>query len=542
MSILRGRAPSAPSARASTGPVTDHYPEATAQPVSQISADSRHRATAVALLITALSGIAYTISSAAAPAIVSDLNGFHLYGWVIAGYALASTISLPIIGKLSDVYGRRPLLLWSLALFGLGAILAGLSTTMPWLIVSMMISGSGGGGMFALAAATIADAFPPRERARWLGMASTTYGITAIFGPTLGGVITDRLGWRWVFLALAPLAALMWLFVATSLPRFGVRGKRQLDLLGSTLLAGGLVAVMLAFTWSGARYRWSSWQDLVTLATGLLLLALFVCVERRVAAPLLSPVLFQNPVFTLCVVASFVMTGAWYAALTFTPLYVQGVAAHSAARSGLIVAPMMAAFAIAALTSGYLITRIGEHRPLSVTGAALLIAGFATFLQLSPTSSFTLAGVAMALAGLGVGLLTPVLTIGVQASFAHAVVGTVSSARNLFASMGSATLVPLMTAVLVTNFRDELQTHLPSSIRPVITAGRLDPQRLVTARSQQQLSSRVSNLPNGHELYREFLDALHAALMSGISDIYWLGLGLSCVVFLIVLVMPRFNL
>ena len=498
----------------------------------------RRSAVVMALLVTALSGIGYTITSTAGPALVTDLDGFHLYGWMVAGYALAATITLPIFGKLSDVHGRRPLLLWSLGLFAVGSTLAGLAPSMLWLIPATIIRGLGGGGMMSLAIATLADVFAPRERARWFGAASMVYGVASIAGPIAGGVITDRLGWRAVFLVLAPGAALGWVLVRATLPRPSVEPTRRLDLPGSVLLTCSLTAVMLGFTCGGTTFSWGSWQEIIIFSCGAVMLTMFVLVERRAHDPMLAPSLFRSRIFTLSLLISFVMSGAWYAALSFTPLFIQGVTGQSAQRSGLILAPMMAAFAAAAVVSGQALTRTGRHKLLSLAGASLLMLGFAIFVRLPSFSGSTEVILAMVATGLGIGILTPVVTIGAQTAAPRDMVGTVIASRGLFSNMGSAVLVPMMTAVLVNGFRHGPPHGAPDHLRAQLGGGALDPRQFLTEQSQAQLGARLRALPNGETLYHELLASVHGALTSGLTDVYVVGLVLSCGVGILVIALP----
>src|SRR5581483_8853705 len=284
--------------RAMTGtPTRRHHLLTWGGPVQEtnlIERSYRWWALSAVLLVMFTSSISSTIVSTAVPTIVADLHGFSLYGWVFTGYILASTVTVPIFGKLSDLYGRRPLYLVGIAVFVLGAILAAAAQSMLWLICARVVSGLGGGAMMALSTASIGDIFSPRERGRWMGVVMGVFGLASIVGPTLGGTITDQIGWRYVFLVPLPLAAFAWLVIGVVMPRVRLRRRIRLDLEGSALMTGGLVGVLLAVTWGGTSYPWASWQIVVCFAAGAVLLALFVLNERRAAEPILSPVLFAN--------------------------------------------------------------------------------------------------------------------------------------------------------------------------------------------------------------------------------------------------------
>jgi MFS family permease len=272
-----------------------------AQETNRIERSYRWWALAAVLLVMFTASISGTVVSTAVPTIVADLHGFELYGWVFTGYMLASTVTVPIFGKLSDLYGRRPLYLVGIAFFAAGMLLSAVATTMLFLIVARIVAGIGGGAMMALSTASIGDIFSPRERGRWMGVVMGVFGLSSIVGPTLGGAITDGLGWRWVFVVPAPLAGLAWTIVGIVMPRVRAQARVPLDVAGASLMIAGLVALLLGFTWGGTSYPWVSWQIGVCFVAGAGLLVSFVRHEHRAPEPLVDPAHLSNRVLALAV-------------------------------------------------------------------------------------------------------------------------------------------------------------------------------------------------------------------------------------------------
>src|SRR5581483_5149994 len=453
--------------RAMTGtPTRRHHLLTWGGPVQEtnlIERSYRWWALSAVLLVMFTSSISSTIVSTAVPTIVADLHGFSLYGWVFTGYILASTVTVPIFGKLSDLYGRRPLYLVGIAVFVLGAILAAAAQSMLWLICARVVSGLGGGAMMALSTASIGDIFSPRERGRWMGVVMGVFGLASIVGPTLGGTITDQIGWRYVFLVPLPLAAFAWLVIGVVMPRVRLRRRIRLDLEGSALMTGGLVGVLLAVTWGGTSYPWASWQIVVCFAAGAVLLALFVLNERRAAEPILSPVLFANRVFSLSVAISFLIVAGMYGSLSFIPLFVQGVVGKTAQNSGVVLTPMMLSFVAGSAIGGQIISRTGRYKLQAIIGMCFAVAGFVLFSRLSASSGSGEVIRDMIVLGIGIGTTMPIFSMTVQSAFPHRLLGTVNSGRQLFSNLGGAVAVPVMTAILVNRFLTDLVRYAPAA-------------------------------------------------------------------------------
>src|SRR5437588_11847975 len=261
---------------------------------NQIPAERRYWVLSAVMLVMFTSMLTSTIISTAAPTIVDELHGLNLYAWLFSSYLLASSVTVPVVGKLSDLFGRRPFYIGGLALFLVGSAICGFSQNMGELIGARALTGIGGGSMMALGATTIGDIFSPRERGRWMGLIMSVFGLGSIVGPLVGGFITDHWGWRWVFYVNLPLglAALGLLFFL--LPRLGGHGRVRIDWLGIVFLIAGVVPILIGLTWAGITYPWSSPQVIGALAIGAILLLAFAVWENRAAEPILTLHLFES--------------------------------------------------------------------------------------------------------------------------------------------------------------------------------------------------------------------------------------------------------
>jgi len=513
-----------------------------AQETNRIERGYRWWALTAVLLVMFTASISGTIVSTAVPTIVADLHGFELYGWVFTGYMLASTVTVPVFGKLSDLYGRRPLYLVGIAFFVAGMLLSAAATTMLFLIVARVVAGIGGGAMMALSTASIGDIFSPRERGRWMGVVMGVFGVSSIVGPTLGGAITDSLGWRWVFLVPVPLAAFAWTIVGIVMPRVRAQERVPLDVAGAALMVCGLVGVLLGFTWGGTSYPWGSWQIVLCFAAGLALVAAFVAHERRAAEPLLSPALFRNRVFTLSVANSFLIVAGMYGSLSFVPLFVQGVIGEDAQSSGVVLTPMMLAFVAGSTLGGQLISRTGRYKAQAIAGGAVMLAGFCLFSTLSATSGQGEVIRDMVVLGTGIGLAMPIFSMTVQSAFPHRMLGTVNAGRQLFSNLGGAMAVPVMTALVVNAFSHELPLRAPAQLRPQLAGHALAPQSLLTPQAQAAIRHRFPAGAAGDRLYGQFVSAVRHSLADGIVRVFYVGVALSAIAFLLILIFPRIEL
>jgi EmrB/QacA subfamily drug resistance transporter len=289
------------------------------QTTNQIIGQRRWFALAAVMLIMFFSSLDQTVVATAMPVIIGDLQGFSLYAWVFTAYMMASAVTVPIYGKLSDIYGRKPFYVLGVGMFMLGSMAAGMVHTMGQLIAARTFQGLGAGAMLTMPRATVGDIFNPRERGRWMGVISSIFGIASIIGPALGGWITDQWNWRWIFYINLPVAAIALIGIVMTLPTVRTEKQPKVDWLGSLLLIFGLMPMLLAFTWAGSSYPWGSPVIIGLFAVSTLFMALFVLAERKAEEPILAPELFKNRIFSSTALVALFISMGMFGSIAFLP-------------------------------------------------------------------------------------------------------------------------------------------------------------------------------------------------------------------------------
>ena len=436
------------------------------------------------------------IVSTAMPRIVGELHGLAHLPWVITAYVLGTSVSTPLWGKISDLYGRKSIFLTSIVIFLIGSALSGAAHSMAQLIGFRALQGLGAGGLLVGAMAIIGDLVPPRERGRYQGYIAAVMAVATVAGPLVGGYITDHLSWRWAFYVNLPVGAvaLVLLAVRLRLPRH--RTEHRIDWLGAGLLAVGITALVLITTWGGHQYAWLSWQVLGLAGLALVSLAAFVAVERGAAEPVLSLGLFRNRNFTLSVVIGFLLGFAMFGAISYLPLYQQVVQGASATNSGLLLLPMMGGVLVTSLLAGQLITRTGRYRIFPVLGGLIMVVGMVLLSTLDMDTGKARTALFMAVLGLGMGFLMQTTMLISQNSVEPRDLGVASSASAFFRSIGGSFGVALAGAVFNRVLTDDLTTRLGAA-----AAGRLSSGGGVSGLTAAQLrnlpADRVTALLHG---------------------------------------------
>ena len=327
-----------------------------------------------------LSSLDQTIVSTAMPTIVQELHGLEHISWVFTAYMLGSTVTVPIYGKLSDIFGRRSLYLIGIGVFLVGSMLCGLSQNMAQLILFRGLQGIGGGAMMVNSFAIIGDIFPPSERGKFQGYIGGVFGLSSIAGPLLGGWITDNASWRWVFYVNIPLGIIAIAVLASTLPKIAAHTRdKKIDWWGGLFILTTLVPLLLSLVWGGSVYQWSSWQIISSLVVAIVSLAIFIRIEKSTANPILSLQLFQNKVFLVSVCALFLTSMGMFGAIIYIPIFSQGVIGGSATHAGLVLTPMMLALITASAISGQIISRTGKYKMLAIVGTAITVAAYFIF-------------------------------------------------------------------------------------------------------------------------------------------------------------------
>ncbi|WP_431882004.1 MDR family MFS transporter [Micromonospora chalcea] len=411
-----------------------------------------------------LAALDQTIVGTALPTIVGELGGINHYSWVVTAYLLASTASTPLYGKMADMYGRRPVFLFSIGMFLLGSLLAGLSQDMTQLIVTRGVQGLGAGGLMTLAFTIISDVVSPRERGRYQGLFGAVFGVSSVAGPLVGGYFAET-NWRWIFYINVPLAILA-IVVCWHVMRLVPFERREhtVDWIGAALLVAGVSCLLLALSWGGAEYAWGSGVIVGLFAAGAVLGVLFVVQEARTKEPILPLRLFRSATFALANAAGFVLGLVMFGSIIFIPLYLQIVKGASPTRSGLLMLPMMAGVIITSIVTGRAMSRIGRYKWFPVAGAAVLVVGMLLFQQLRVATSLWAAFGYMVVIGIGLGLCMQSLILAVQNAVSVRDLGAGTSSATFFRSLGGSFGVAILGAVLSSRLTTELAGRLPGAL------------------------------------------------------------------------------
>ncbi|WP_084730072.1 MFS transporter, partial [Streptacidiphilus neutrinimicus] len=414
----------------------------------------------LALLLAALD---QTIVATALPRIVGDLDGLSRMSWVVTAYLLASTVGLPVYGRLGDMIGRKPVFQFAIVVFLVGSALSGVSHSMNELIAYRALQGIGGGGLMIGVQAIMADVVSPRERGRYMGLIGAVFGLSSVAGPLLGGWLTDGPGWRWCFWVNLPVGLLALLVVTLVLPRRTRRAAREagrLDWPGALLLAAVGTCLVLATSWGGSRYAWHSPVILGLIGGAVLATALFVPVEllaeRHGYAPAIPLRLFRDSVFTVSGLIGLVVGVGLFGAASYLPSFLQMVDGASATGSGLKMLPLMGGVVVGSIGTGQLISRTGRYKIYPVLGGALGAAGMVLLGLLDARSSYAVQSVAMAVLGLGVGLALPVLVLAVQNSVSPGDIGAATSANNYLRQIGGSVGAAVFGTIFSARFAQQL--------------------------------------------------------------------------------------
>ena len=422
-----------------------------------------------------LAALDQTIVATALPTIVGELGGLDHLSWVITAYLLTTTVSTPLYGKLSDLYGRRSMFQAAIVIFVVGSALCGIAQDMGQLIAFRALQGVGGGGLMAMAFAIIGDVVSPRERGRYTGYLGAVFALASVAGPLLGGFLVDHLSWRWVFYVNVPIGAAALVVTSSALRLPFLRRDHRIDYQGAALLVIGVSVLLLALVWGGDEHPWGSGTIIGLFAASAVLLVTFVAWERRADEPILPMRLFGDRVFAVGVALSFILGAALYGAIVFLPLFLQAVTDASATNSGLLLLPLMAGLMTTSIGSGRIITRTGRYRSWPIGGMAVAAAGMALLSTMDATTSRLASSTYMLVLGLGIGMVMQVLVLAVQNASPPGDMGVVTSAVNFFRSLGGSFGVAVFGSVFSVLLSDRLASFLPAR---VLAGARLDPDSL----------------------------------------------------------------
>ncbi len=476
-----------------------------------------------------LAALDQTIVGTAMPRIVADLGGLSHYAWVFTAYMLASTVTVPIYGKLSDIYGRRGFFVGGMILFLVGSALSGMSQSMDQLILFRAVQGLGAGAMMPIAFAIIGDVFPPSERGKWQGLTSGMFGIASIVGPTLGGWLTDNLGWRWVFYVNMPVGAIAIATAFFGLPKIRSSKKHSIDYYGAATLVAGTVPMLLAFSWAGDKYAWGSSQIIGLMLFSIIMIGVFLLIESRAKEPILSPKLFRNRTFTVANLASFLIAGGMFGAIMYLPLFVQGVMGDSATNSGAILTPMMLGFVVSSIVGGQIMSRTGRYKVLALGSLVLAVVGMFLFSRLGVDSGQGVLIRDMVLTGLGIGTTMSLFTIVVQNAFPLRQMGEVTASLQFFRNIGSTLGVAVLGSLMTSRFHTAFYAKLPADVVSTVPKQQLaqldNPQLLLSPDAVGQIRQSFTVFGSqGDHLFNEVLLTVRGSLSVAITDLFMIGM------------------
>ena len=503
-----------------------------------------------AMLAMFLAALDQTIVGTAMPKIVKELNGLEHLSWVFTGYMLASTVTVPLAGKLSDIYGRKLFFLGGIIVFLIGSALSGQAHSMVQLIAFRALQGIGAGTIMTNAFAIIGDLFPPAERGKWQGAIGGIFGLASVVGPTLGGYLTDSASWRWTFYINIPIGIIAIAFIYFLMPQIKshIKGKRYIDYLGAILLTLGLIPFLLGLVWGGNQYPWLSPQILGLFSFAAAALIGFGFTETKAKEPIIPLTLFHNKIFTVSVMAAFLTSMGMFGAILYIPLFAQGVLGSTATNSGFILTPLMIGMISASALSGQIVSRTGKYKYLAVLGTGVITAAMVLLAFVGVhTTSFELV-LRMILLGVGLGMTMPIFNIAVQNAFPQTQLGVVTAGTQLFRSIGGTVGTAIMGSVLnmglvsgVKKIADDPFLQQLGKSNPTFSADKFDAnaaQGFLSSDVQTAIRNQLHQLPtqmqpHAYQNFSDFLNKIKGIMASAISEVFIIGAVLMLLAFLI---------
>lgn len=415
-----------------------------------------------------LASLDQSIVGTALPRITSDLQGLDKLSWVVTAYLLTSTAATPLWGKISDLYGRRIIFQAAIVTFLVGSLLCGFSRNIEELIAFRALQGVGGGGLIALALATLGDVIPPRERGRYMGYMGAVFGTSSVLGPVLGGWLADGPGWEWIFWLNVPIGAVALVVTSYALKLPHVRRDHVIDWWGAGVLVAGVSSFLLYVSWAGPDHGWLSGGSLGLLAGSVVLTAVFIAIELRATEPIIPMDLFRNSIFATTNAMAVVVGIALFGAIIFVPLYLQIVMGMSPTTSGLGMLPMVVGLFSSSIPSGSWVSRSGRYRPLPTVSMVVVFGSLLLLSTLDADSAYWQVGVYMFVFGFGLGLTMQLLTVIVQNSVDVRHMGIATSTVTFFRTLGGALGASVFGAVLNTRLAHHLGEGLGSGSAPSV--------------------------------------------------------------------------
>lgn len=469
-----------------------------------------------------------TITSTAMPRIIAILDGMDYYTWTINIYLLTSTIATILVGKLSDMFGRKPFILIGILFFMLGAFLTGTSTDVYQFIFYRGIQGIGAGIIQSTAFTAVGDLFAPRERGKWMGLMTAVFGFSSVLGPTLGGYLVDHIEWRWLFWIFLPLGIVAFIMILSLFPKVDRKKGQSIDYLGSLFLTTAIVPLLLAFSWAGTEYPWGSSQIIGLIAASIVSAIIFVLIEMKVKEPILPLSLFKNSVVTISNLIGFIMNFGLMGAMIYISFYVQGVLGISPTYAGYVTIPMSVFMMGMSAVVGQLIAKSGKYKRYALIGVPIMIVGMGIMVFMD---NIWLTVISTIIFGLGLGLGMPVFSLATQNAVPHKELGVVTASSQLFRNLGGTIGIAVMGTVMSNSLTKNLKEALQSPQAPDFSS--LDPQmaqQMLSFANPQTLMNKPlieqteANLPaDVQPLFMQMIDSIRDALGNTLSMVFLTG-------------------
>jgi EmrB/QacA subfamily drug resistance transporter len=480
------------------------------------------------MLAMLLAALDQTIVGTAEPRIIAQLSGFDRYPWVATAYLLTSTLAVPIFAKLSDLYGRKPLFLIAAMLFVAASALCGAAGAlrlpldgMNQLIIFRGLQGIGAGGVMGLIFTIVGDIFSPKERGRYQGFFSAVWGISSVFGPTLGGWLTDHVSWRACFYVNLPVGIIAISAIYFEFPHMHPRSvTRRLDWAGIATLIGSIVPLLLALTWA-TELGWGAARVDSLLVMSVLMLVVFLFAESRAIEPLIPLNLFRNPVISICSICVFVLGMGMFGVIIYLPLFMQGVLQVSATQSGNLMMPLMMGVVTGTFVSGRTMSRLGTYKAMAVVGSVLVAAGTILFARMTATTPRLEVVAGMIISGFGMGLLMPVYTVAEQNVAPRHQMGAATASTIFFRSIGSTVGVAIFGSVMLMHYHADFARVVPAGAPSNTIALFSNP--LMLKQMQPQLEAAFSQTSGGLALMQRLLGNVPIALAGGLHLVFVLS-------------------
>ncbi|MFT8351730.1 MDR family MFS transporter [Clostridium saccharoperbutylacetonicum] len=490
------------------------------------------------ILLASLDG---TIVATAMPKIINSLKGFDYYTWPMTAYLLCMTISMPLFGKLADIYGFKPIYIFGIAIFLAGSVLCGISQNMLQFIVFRGLQGIGGGILISNAMAIIGILFAPAERAKYGGFVSSAAGLSSLIGPILGGLITDNLSWRWIFYVNVPLGIIAMAILICAFPSYKeTQERKKIDYMGAASLIISLVPMLLALTWGGKTYAWSSIQIIGILVFSIIMLVVFGFIETKASDPIIPMSLFQNSIFNFSAIEMFLLNAVLMGSSIFIPLFLQGVIGSTASKSGAIITPMLVSLIVGVITTGLLVSKTCKYKVLAFIGFVIMSIGTVLLSLMGVKTGSTQVVMVMVIMGIGIGTVMNIFNVTAQNAFSQNQIGVVTSSIQFFSRMGQTIASTVLGTIMSTSMSNSIHNLDISSLPANVTELLKNPNTISNSQALNAIKDQIPEdmLPS----FGKLMEQIKQILSNSIHQVFVICAVITITALIIVLFMKEIPL